>query len=96
MDGEGYWEKYDMKYLHTSGIRWWVRCPITRHPSTDGLFPSKAKGQGWVEPDGEPHAAALGYTAAELKGMKLFETVMETFGYPELLPAGSLSQMGRK
>lgn len=38
----------------------------------------------------------LGYTAAELKCIKLFETVMETFGYPELLPAGFLSQMERK
>lgn len=69
-----------------------------QHPSapTDGPSPRTPKGQGSVESDREPHAVTLGYTAAELKGTKLFESVMETFGYPELLPAGFLSQMGRK
>lgn len=62
----------------------------------DGRLPRRTNIQGWVEPDEEPHAATLGYTAAELKCMKLFETVMETFGYPELLPDGFFSQMGRK
>jgi len=73
-----------------------VRCPSTLQVPTDSPFLRKTRGQGWVEPDGEPYITALGYTAAELKYMKLFETVMETFGYPELLPAGFLSQMGRK